>query len=145
MTLIIDAGPLVALADRRDPFQPLVAEILRVETGDLILPAPVAAEVDYLIGKRLGPGTRRAFLVELAEGRFRVECLDPADYGLARQLDEQYADLDLGLADISVVILAHRFRTHRILTDDQRHFRAVRPLDSGSYVLLPFDAGGPDR
>jgi predicted nucleic acid-binding protein len=139
VTLIVDAGPLVALADRRDPRRSIVASILRAEIGELVLPAPVTAEVDYLLGKRLGRLARLAFLADLARGQFQVACLDATDYGLAQRLDEQYADLDVGLADLSVVILAQRFKTRRILTTDQRHFRALRPLDGGSFVLLPFD------
>jgi predicted nucleic acid-binding protein len=44
------------------------------------------------------------------------------------------------LADLSIVVLAHRFRTTRIATFDERHFRALRPLDGGSFTLLPADA-----
>ena len=59
------------------------------------------------------------------------------------RLDEQYAALDLGLADLSVVILAHRFRTRRLLTFDERDFRAVAPLSGGSFTLLPRDETDP--
>jgi hypothetical protein len=45
-----------------------------------------------------------------------------------------------GLADLSVVILAHRFRTRRLLTFDERDFRAVTPLSGGSFTLLPHDS-----
>jgi uncharacterized protein len=45
----------------------------------------------------------------------------------------------VGLADLSVVVLAHRFRTRRLLTFDERDFRAVKPLAGGSFVLLPRD------
>ena len=51
----------------------------------------------------------------------------------------RYADLDVGLADLSVVILAHRFRTTRVVTFDERHFRAIQPLGDGSFILLPVD------
>lgn len=61
------------------------------------------------------------------------------------QLDQQYADLDVGLADLSVVVLARRFGTRRILTYDERHFRTLRPLDGGAFTLLPSDAGQPTR
>ncbi|MBI3973957.1 MAG: PIN domain-containing protein [Chloroflexi bacterium] len=139
MTLLVDTGPMVALADRRDRLQPVVERLLRDEPGQLILPAPVSAEVDYLLGQRLGRSARRAFLADLAAGRFRVVCLDDADYAVAERYDAQYADLDVGLADLSIAILAARFRTHRILTFDQRHFRALRPLDGGVFVVLPAD------
>jgi len=45
----------------------------------------------------------------------------------------------MGLADLSVIVLAARYRTRRILTFDERDFRRVRPLDGDSFVLLPAD------
>ena len=140
MTLIVDAAPLVALGDARDPLHAAVGDILRAEGGDLVVPAPVTAEVDYLIRRRGTPGAARAFLRDVASGRFRVEGLTADEHGTVARLDEQYADLDLGLADLSVVILAHRFRTRRLLTFDERDFRAVTPLSGGSFMLLPRDA-----
>jgi predicted nucleic acid-binding protein len=76
----------------------------------------------------------------VASGRFLVEGLTADEHGTVARLDEQYADLDLGLADLSVVILAHRFRTRRLLTFHERDFRAVTPLSGGSFMLLPRDA-----
>ncbi len=140
MTLVVDTAPLVALMDEVDPLRPAVRRVLRDEQGQLVLPAPITTEVDYLAGVRLGRSARRAFFADPADGKFRVACLEPPEYEALRQVDRQYADLDVGLADLSVMILAHRFRTDRILTFDQRHFRALRPLGGGSFVLLPSDA-----
>ena len=139
MTLIIDAAPLVALGDSRDRLHGAVGGVLRAEGGDLVVPAAVSAEVDYLIRRRGSATAARAFLRDVAAGRFRVEGLTADEHGTAARLDEQYADLDLGLADLSVVILAHRFRTRRLLTFDERDFRAVKPLAGGSFTLLPRD------
>ena len=116
---------------------------MRAEGGDLVVPAPVSAEVDYLIRRRGGALAARAFLRDVAAGRFRVEGLTADEHGTVASLDEQYAALDLGLADLSVVILAHRFRTSRLLTFDERDFRAVAPLSGGSFTLLPRDNAGP--
>lgn len=139
MTVVIDAGPLVALADRRDRLQGEVEALLRDEPGELVVPAPVTAEVDYLLGSRLGSKARRAFLDDLAVGRFSVACLDQADHGTAADLERRYADLDPGLADLSVVVVAHRLGVRRIVTFDERHFRTLRPLSGGQFVLLPAD------
>ncbi|MGE3269753.1 MAG: PIN domain-containing protein [Chloroflexota bacterium] len=139
MTLVVDAAPLVALADEIDPRRHEVAAVLAAERGDVILSAVVSAEVDYLVGVRTGRSARIGFLTDLANGRFRVECLLPMEYEMILQLDRQYADLDVGLADLSVVVLARRFGTRRILTFDERHFRALRPLDGGAFTLLPAD------
>ena len=144
MTLVVDAAPLIASADRRDPRLLSVAWVLEREPGEVILPSVVMAEVDYLIGQRIGRHARRAFLSDIAGGRFRVECLLEDEYQLVLDLDERYADLDVGLADLSVVVLAHRFRTRRILTFDERHFRALRPLDAG-FLLERLDEPEPLR
>ena len=139
MTLILDAAPLVALADRRDSIGAQIQMLLQQEPGELIVLAPVTAEVDYLLGRRLGRRARLAFLDDLAAGRFTVGCLEPGDHGTVVDLERRYADLDVGLADLSVVLLAERWRTRRLLTFDDRHFRALRPLGGVKFTLLPID------
>ena len=140
MTLLIDAAPLVALADPAEPQRAAILDALTSETGALVIPAPTTAEVDYLLGQRFGPGARRAFLADLAAGRFAVGNLERADYATVIDLETRYADLDLGLADCALVTLAARHRTTRILSFDERHFRAVTPLYGTAFALLPADA-----
>jgi uncharacterized protein len=142
VTLIVDAAPLVALADRRDPLQAAIRDVLVAESGKLVIPAPVTAEVDYLLGRRIGRAARLAFLDDLAAGRFAVECLELEEYATVAELESRYADLDLGLADAAVVVLAARFDTRRLLTFDNRHFRAVRQLQGGVFDLLPGPGSG---
>ena len=122
-----------------------VSDLLHAEDGDLVVPAPVSAEVDYLIRRRGSTLAARAFLRDVAARRFRVEGLTEDEHGIVARLDEQYADLDLGLADLSVVILAHRFQTRRLLTFDERDFRAVVPLSGGSSPCCPVTRRTPDR
>lgn len=137
MTIVCDAAPLVPLGDRLDPLQGAVEDVLRAEPGALVLPAPVFAEVDYMRGERLGREARLAFLEDVAAGRFLVEGLTVDEYDAPLDVERRHEELDLGLADTSVVVLAHRFRTRRLLTFDERDFRSVRPLQGGSFTLLP--------
>lgn len=139
MTLLLDAGPLVALADAGEPRRDAILAAIRDEPGSLVIPAPTTAEVDYLLGQRLGDPARRAFLTDLAAGRFTVACLERKDYATVADLEARYADLRLGLADCALVVLAKRHETTRILSFDERHFRAVAPLGGGSFTLLPAD------
>jgi predicted nucleic acid-binding protein len=140
VTLLIDAGPLVALADPDEPKREAILEALATEPGTLVIPAPTTAEVDYLLGRRFGAGARRAFLADLAAGRFSVASLERGDYATIIDLDARYTDLDLELADCALVVLAARHRTTRVLTFDERHFRAVTPLHGEAFTLLPADA-----
>jgi predicted nucleic acid-binding protein len=52
---------------------------------------------------------------------------------------EGYKDLELGLADASIMVLAERFNCLNILTLDQRHFRAVLGPGGRAFRLLPQD------
>jgi hypothetical protein len=137
VTLILDSGPLVALGDRRDRMQAAVERLVKAEAGDLVVPVPVATETDYLLGRRGGRRARLAFLDDLAAGRFLLADLSAADMVTIRDLEARYADLDAGLADLSIVVIAARRRTNRVVTFDH-HFRALRPLDGAeAFVVLP--------
>jgi predicted nucleic acid-binding protein len=112
---------------------------LRREPGSLVLPAPVTAEIDYLLARRGGSGARRAFFADLAAARYSVECLRPEEYRTLAELERTYDDLAPGLADLSIVLLADRHGTRRVATFDERHFRALLPLSGGAFTLLPAD------
>jgi hypothetical protein len=138
--VIVDSGPLVTFADEADPRKPAVEAILTNEPGEFVIPAPATAEVDHLLGSRIGSASRRAFLKDLADGRFTVACLELEDYRTMEALEHKYSALNLGLVDLSVIVLAKRFDTTRLLTFDERDFRAVTPLQGGAFELLPADA-----
>jgi predicted nucleic acid-binding protein len=138
--LIVDAGALYAQADSDDPQHGPIARMLRAERGVLVTSQVVAAEADYLILRRLGVDVELAFLDDLAAGTYVVDSLARADLAVARDVAGRYRDLELGLADASLVVLAARWETRRILTLDERAFRAVTPLQGGAFTVLPADA-----
>jgi predicted nucleic acid-binding protein len=137
--LIVDAGALYAQADADDPQHGPVVQVLRAERAALVTSQVVVAEADYLILRRLGVDVELAFLDDLASETYMVDALAPADLAVARDLARRYRDLELGLADASLVVLAARWETRRILTLDERAFRAVTPLQGGAFTLLPAD------
>jgi predicted nucleic acid-binding protein len=101
----------------------------------------VLAEVDYLISTRIGVAAEVQMLRDMAQGAYSLEALSGPEMMTAIDLIERYADLEIGLADASIVVLAARAGTDRILTLDERHFRAMRPLSGGrSFEVLPADA-----
>jgi uncharacterized protein len=140
MTCVIDAGPLVAMSQSDEPRKAAILDALGMERGALVMPAPVTAEIGYMLGERFGRAARKAFLRDLATGRFDVACLEREDYVTISELEARYADLELGLADCAVIVLARRYETTRIVSFDERHFRAVTPLQGGAFTLLPQDA-----
>jgi predicted nucleic acid-binding protein len=140
VALVVDAGALYAQADADEPGHAAVRAILETEREALVTTELAVAEADYLILDRLGPDVELAFLEDLAEGTYVVECLDQAQLRVAREVISRHRDLRLGLADASLVVVAERYATRRVLTFDERAFRTVAPLQGGSFTILPADA-----
>ena len=84
-----------------------------------------------MILTRLGIEVELAFVEDLAQGTFSVDCLSRPELGVALTVLRRYPDLAIGLADASLVVLAQRFRTRRLLTFDERAFQAVRSRTNG--------------
>lgn len=145
MAVIIDASCLVAQADADEPSHASVRQFVRATRDLLITTELAAAEADYMILSRLGIDLELDYLEDLAAGTFQTECLSRDELRTARSVVERYRDLRLGLADASLVVLAARNRTRRILTLDERAFRAVTPLQGGSFTILPADEPEPHR
>lgn len=142
MALLVDAGALYAQADADEPGHGAVRAILEREREMLVTTELAVAEADYLILDRLGPDVELAFLEDLAEGTYVVESLDQAQLRAARDLVGKYRDLRIGLADASLVVVAERYASRRLLTFDERAFRAVAPLQGGAFTILPADGPG---
>jgi uncharacterized protein len=139
VALIVDAGAMLVQADAGEPRHRDVVGLLRAERETLITTELAVAEADYLILDRLGVDVELAFIEDLASGTFVVDCLTRDELDTARSVVERYRDLRLGLADASLVVLAARYSTSRIVTFDERAFRTVRPLQGGVFTVLPAD------
>jgi predicted nucleic acid-binding protein len=113
LTIIVDAGPVLSFATLAHPAALSAARLVKASTERLVMSAQVAGEIDYMLQSRIHPAADRPFLDDLAEGRYRVECLTASDYDVVRVLNQRYADLNVGLSDLSIVILAARFNTTR--------------------------------
>lgn len=69
----------------------------------------VVAEVSYLLRRAPNPPKPEiAFLRLFAAGRLQALSPEPADFDRMAELVGQYANLDLGAADASIVAIAER-------------------------------------
>jgi predicted nucleic acid-binding protein len=138
--IVLDTSGVLAALDSAQTHHAAAAEALRGADAPRLLSPFVLAELDYLLATRVSSVVRRSLLAEVARGAYQLEPFDAADVGAASAVLERYPDLDLGLADASVVVLADRHVASDILTLDERHFRAVRGARGRAFRLLPFDA-----
>jgi predicted nucleic acid-binding protein len=140
--IVCDTGPLVAVstAFTKDPDYHRCVELftgLHLANRQMVLPAPIVAEVGYLLGAKAGARVEASFLRSLGAGDFVSVDLTPADYDRMADLVEQYADLPLGTSDAAVIALAERLDVDEVATLDLRHFTVVRPRHVRALTLLP--------
>ncbi len=140
MTLIADTGAIYACYDRSDAHHAAVKAFLGEFDEKLWVPALVLAELDHLVGVRLGEQARAAVMADVLE-TMTVIPFGHAVAVRAASVAGVYGEFPLGLTDATLVVHAQDFRTRDLFTVDQRHFRAIRPLWGGdSFRLIPFDA-----
>lgn len=139
MALICDTGGVYALYDADDVHHVAVRAAVEAESGPLFLPSVLLAELDYLLTTRLGIAAELDFLDGLMDGAYVLIHPTADDLARCRDLIAKYDDLELGLADASVVATAERLGVPRLLTVDERHFRAVQPQKLSHFILLPAD------
>lgn len=137
MTLIVDAGPLYAAADRGDRDHDRCVRLFEAADRPLVVPTLVMTEVAYLLHSRLGSAAELAFGRSIERGELIVEPPAEPDWSRIVELAAEYADLGLGLVDASVVALAERLGVIRLATLDSRHFSVVRPHHAGAFELVP--------
>jgi uncharacterized protein len=137
VALVLDTGPILALLDAGDPAHQRSVEMVDELHEDLIVPTCVLVEVDYWAHKLLGDETWAVFVQDVAAGAYRLEPLTLDDLQRAAELEREYADLDLGLVDASVIALCERLGETKVATLDRRDFSVVRPRHCESLSLLP--------
>jgi predicted nucleic acid-binding protein len=135
--MIVDTSALLAFFDRDEPDHEAVSAVLLESDEPLVVSPFVVAELDYLVGSRMGVASELAALQELASGAWELPSMDAPDVARASSVIERYADQHIGLADASNVVLAERYRTRSIATLDRRHFDILRPLGGGRFAIVP--------
>ena len=137
--ILLDTSGLLSALDESQRHHHECATLLGEAAPPLLLSPFVLAELDYLLVRHIGRRAQAALLEEVARGAYQLEPFAAADVARAKEVIEQYADLEIGLADASIVVLAERHAVTEVLTLDQRHFRAMRIERRKRFKVLPFD------
>jgi len=138
--IVVDTSGLLAALDDSERHHQAAKRTLRAAGAPVLLSPFVLAELDYLLSTRISSAAARHFLQDVADRAYQLEPFGPDDIGDALAVLNQYADLDVGLADASIVVLADRHSTRDLLSLDERHFRALRNARGQPFRLLPLDA-----
>ena len=137
--ILLDTSGLIAAVNPADPHHDRARPTLLSSRPPRLLSPFVLAELDYLLATRVGVVAELALLDEVANGAYVLTPFGPNDVAEARAVVDRYRDVDVGLADASLVVLARRHDVRDVLTLDERHFRVLRPGPRTRFRLLPTD------
>lgn len=137
--IIADSGFWVALASRTDRHHERARAIFAQLDEPLISTWLVLAEASHLLLKFVGARAQESLIEFYAGGGLDVFELERDHAQRMLSLLRAYADLPMDLADASLVILAEHLGSGRILSTDQRDFRAYRWKNRKPFenLLLP--------
>lgn len=123
MKLLVDTGPLVALADRRDPHHAACTLWLRDFRGQMITTWAVLTEVSHL-----APSVEATVALLRWCGQLGLEVLPLGRAELLAATDwmERYADRPMDLADASLVLAAMATGVTTVWTIDRADFQTYR-------------------
>ena len=134
-SVLVDAGPLVALLDRGDREHEACVATLRALRKPLITVWPVFTEAMYLLsGSWLG---QKGLWSRLETQALALAPLDQGDAPRMRELMEKYRDLPMDLADAALVRVAERESLTEIFTLDRKHFSIYRPGRRRRFAIVP--------
>jgi uncharacterized protein len=122
--VLVDTGPLVSAIDRRDAAHEVAATLIGKLRRNAVVPTPVLVEVDQILRSRAGHAAARTFLKATVGGEREIAYMSAGLVRRATELDERYADLQLGFVDACVMAFAERHELP-ILTFDFTDFRAT--------------------
>lgn len=134
-TVLIDAGPLVALIDRSDRHHQACKQALTSIRAPMGTVWPAFTEAIYLL--RSSARAQRALWDMINVGAVRLLELGHDDCPRMRELMWKYRDLPMDLADAALVRVAERDQLKRVFTIDRHDFEIYRPQRVGHFDILP--------
>jgi predicted nucleic acid-binding protein len=134
-TVLVDAGPLVALIDRSDPYHLACREALATIRDPLGTVWPAFTEAMYLL--RSSAQAQRALWDMIKLGAVRFLAIGHDDCPRMSELMWKYRDLPMDLADAALVRVAERDHLQRVFTVDRQDFEVYRLLRVGRFQIIP--------
>jgi hypothetical protein len=121
--ITLDTSGIVALARTADPNHADARAALESSDDLTVVPAPILAEVTYMLDRRLGARAVTLFLEGIRHGETLLDCAD-VDLPRVLELMARFHDLSLGFSDASVIACAER-NGGEVLTFDRHDFEVV--------------------
>jgi len=92
-----------------------------------IIPSTVIVEVCQLLKYRFGNKYEKKFLEDIDKSSFMMETVTFKDIPRILEILTRYEDLNAGYVDSSIVAIAERLGTNKLVTLDRKHFSVFIP------------------
>jgi predicted nucleic acid-binding protein len=135
MTMLVDAGPLVALLRARDQHHVACREALKKAQTPLKTVWPALTEAMYLLTGN--PDAQDKLWATLERGAVDVLPLDATDMPRMRELMAKYCDRPMDLADAALVRAAEREGLDTVFTVDRADFGVYRINGKKRFKIVP--------
>lgn len=133
--LLVDAGPLVAILNRRDRHHRACIEVLKGVRQPLLSTWMPVTEAMYLLDFSIA--AQGALLEMIERGSLRILDLVREDLSAMHTLMRKYRDQPMDFAGASLVQAANRLDLTEIFTLDQRDFGVYRLSRNRFFSILP--------
>ncbi|MBX9879598.1 MAG: PIN domain-containing protein [Candidatus Obscuribacterales bacterium] len=135
--IILDAGPLVALANEDDNRHEICVRTMKKLSGSVAVytVASVLAEALWLLPQ--GKHSVDSVFNSLSLLGCQIVSFDSQDLLGAQELLKKYADLPMDFADCEICLAAEKLKIDTIFTLDKRDFSIYRPSHAKSFRLIP--------
>ncbi|NUQ80997.1 MAG: PIN domain-containing protein [Bacteroidetes bacterium] len=115
-SVLVDAGPLIALFDRSDRHHLPVRQLLRDQRFNLVTTWPVVTEASHIL--RFDVNCQLALLTWIERKGLGILDIGWEDVGVVREMVSKYRNVPMDLADATLVYAAEKYQIMRILTMD---------------------------
>ncbi len=133
--MLIDTGPMVSLADARQPSHATCRAVFETADRQLTTTWACVGETMYLLGRKNALVLRKQLMVLFHLEYIRLLPQSGEDFLAQSALMSQYQDIPMDLADASLVTASDSLNDRTIFTLD-KHFRIYRTGDGGYFDVV---------
>ncbi len=133
--MLVDAGPMVAILNRRDRDHEACVNVLKKLRQPLLSTWMPVTEAMYLLD--FSVAAQGALLEMIERGALRILEIGNRDLPGIRSLMKKYSDQPMDFADATLVHVARREALYEVFTLDQRDFGVYRLKQDKSFTVFP--------
>ncbi len=115
-TILIDAGPLIALFDKDDNYHKKIIEFIKNKNYKFITTSAVITEVSYMLNFNIE--VQIEFFEWIMKKGVLLQEIEQKDISRIVELTKKYRDRPMDFADATLVVAAEKTRIKQIISID---------------------------